>query len=108
MAISFSDAAVARGKDLIESKPEVEWLRLAIQGGGCSGLSYHMEFVPQPQEKDKRFEFDGLSVCVDRKSYLYLNGTVVDFEATLVREGFVFANPAAKKTCSCGESFTLF
>lgn len=108
MAIGFSNAAVTRGKELLEAKPEVEWIRLGIRGGGCSGLSYFMDFVPEPEDKDKRFEFDGLPVCVDRKSYLYLNGTEVDFEQTLVRQGFIFNNPAATKTCSCGESFALF
>jgi iron-sulfur cluster assembly protein len=108
MAISFTDAAVHRGKELLETKPDVSWIRLGIRGGGCSGLSYFMDFVATPEDKDKQFEFEGLPVCVDRKSYLYLNGTEVDFEETLVRQGFVFHNPAAKKTCSCGESFALF
>ena len=106
MAISFSDAAVDRGKRLVAEKGEA-WVRLGIRGGGCSGLSYFMDFVSEPADKDKQFEFDGLQVCVDRKSYLYLVGTEIDFEETLVRNGFVFHNPAAKRTCSCGESFTL-
>ena len=106
MAIQFSEAAVHRGKQLATEKGR-SWIRLGIRGGGCSGLSYFMDFVDEPEEKDKQFEFDGLNVCVDRKSYLYLVGTEVDFEQTLVRNGFVFHNPAAKRTCSCGESFTL-
>jgi iron-sulfur cluster assembly protein len=106
MAITFSDAAISRGKELVQEKG-APWVRLGIRGGGCSGLSYFMDFVPTPEEKDKQFEFDGLRVCIDRKSYLYLVGTEIDFEETLVRNGFVFHNPAAKRTCSCGESFTL-
>ena len=106
MAISFSESAINRGKHLTAEKG-VPWIRLGIRGGGCSGLSYFMDFVPEPAEKDKQFDFDGLQVCVDRKSYLYLVGTEVDFEETLVRNGFVFHNPAAKRSCSCGESFAL-
>lgn len=106
MAIQFSEKAIERGRQLLETK-EAHWVRLGIRGGGCSGLSYFMEFVAEPQDKDKRIEVDGLNVCVDRKSYLYLNGTEVDFEESLVRNGFVFHNPQAKRTCSCGESFTI-
>jgi iron-sulfur cluster assembly protein len=106
MAIEFTDTAIARGRELLAEK-QASWVRLGIRGGGCSGLSYFMEFVPEPQEKDKRFELNGLNVCVDRKSYLYLNGTEVDFEETLVRNGFVFHNPMAKRSCSCGESFAI-
>ena len=106
MAIGLSDAAIQRGKVLTTEKG-LPWMRLGIRGGGCSGLSYFMDFVDSPEDKDKQFEFDGLQVCVDRKSYLYLVGTEIDFEETLVRNGFVFHNPAAKRTCSCGESFTL-
>jgi len=106
MAIQFSEQAVARGKELVDQKGQ-PWMRLGIRGGGCSGLSYFMDFVDAPADKDLEFEFDGLRVCVDRKSYLYLVGTEVDFETTLVRNGFVFHNPAAKRSCSCGESFAL-
>ena len=106
MAISFSDAAITRGKTLANEKGQ-PWMRLGIRGGGCSGLSYFMDWVDEPVDKDKEFDFDGLKVCVDRKSYISLVGTEVDFEETLVRNGFVFHNPAAKRTCSCGESFTL-
>lgn len=106
MSISFSDAAVNRGKQILTEKA-LPWVRLGIRGGGCSGLSYFMDFVDAPAEKDKEFVFDGLQVCVDRKSYLYLVGTEVDFEESLVRNGFVFKNPAAERTCSCGESFAI-
>jgi len=106
MAITFTDAAVQRGQKLLTDKG-ASWVRLGIRGGGCSGLSYFMEFVPEPRDKDKQFQLEGLNVCVDRKSYLYLNGTEVDFEETLVRNGFVFHNPMAKRSCSCGESFAI-
>ncbi|MEQ1507628.1 MAG: iron-sulfur cluster assembly accessory protein [Myxococcota bacterium] len=106
MPIQFTAAATDRGRELVASKG-ASWLRLGIRSGGCSGLSYFVDFVPTPDETDKQFEFDGLKVCVDRKSYLFLNGTEIDFESSLVKSGFVFTNPAAKRSCSCGESFTL-
>lgn len=106
MAIQFTPAAVARGKQLLGEKGAT-WLRIGIRGGGCSGLSYFMDYVGAPSDKDKEFEFDGLRVCVDRKSYLYLVGTEIDYEQTLVKSGFQFTNPAAKRSCSCGESFSL-
>jgi iron-sulfur cluster assembly protein len=108
MAISMTPKAIERARVLIAERDDAAtWLRLGIRGGGCSGLSYFLDFVPTPEEKDKEFDFEGLPVCVDRKSYLYLNGTEVDYEESLIRAGFVFTNPLAKRTCSCGESFTL-
>lgn len=105
MAIEFTPRAVERSREIAAQKA-AEWLRLGIRSGGCSGFSYFMDFVPAPEPTDKQFEVDGLKVCVDRKSYLFLNGTEVDFESTLVKTGFVFHNPAAKRSCSCGESFS--
>ncbi len=108
MAVTVTDSANTRIRELLLDHPEAKWLRLGIRGGGCSGFSYFMDFVPQPEEKDKRFEqAEGVRVCVDRKSYLYLNGTELDWENTLVAQRFVFNNPMAKRTCSCGESFTV-
>ncbi len=106
MAIQFTERAVQRGRQLLSDKG-ASWVRIGIRGGGCSGLSYFMEFVAEPQDKDKQVEVEGLNVCVDRKSYLYLNGSEVDFEETLVKNGFVFNNPQAKRSCSCGESFSI-
>ena len=106
MPIQFTAPATARGRELVAEKG-ASWLRLGVRSGGCSGFSYFMDFVPEPEPTDKQFEFDGLKVCVDRKSYLFLNGIEVDFEQTLVKNGFVFNNPGAKRSCSCGESFTV-
>ena len=105
MAIAFTDTAAARARALVTEKG-AGWMRLGIRSGGCSGLSYFVDWVGTPDETDKQFEFEGLRVCVDRKSYLFLNGTEIDFEESLVKRGFVFHNPAAKRSCSCGESFT--
>jgi iron-sulfur cluster assembly protein len=82
-------------------------LRLSVRGGGCSGLSYHMDFAEAPEAKDKIFSFGEHQVAVERKSYMFINGSEIDFEQTMVRTGFVFNNPLASRSCSCGESFTL-
>jgi iron-sulfur cluster assembly protein len=110
MAIAFTDAALRRVRHLTAERPG-SWLRLAIRGGGCSGMSYHVDVVDAPGDKDKRLpqSIDGaaIQVCVDPKSYLFLVGMEVDFQDDLVRQGFVFDNPNAKRSCSCGESFTV-
>jgi iron-sulfur cluster assembly protein len=106
MAIQFSPTATVHAREMVAAKGAA-WMRLGIRSGGCSGLSYFVDWVGKPESTDKQFEFDGLRVCIDRKSYLFLNGTEIDFEESLVKRGFVFHNPAAKRSCSCGESFTL-
>ena len=80
---------------------------MARPGGGCSGLSYFMDLVDGTEPKDKLFEFGGHQVAIDRKSYLFINGSEIDFQQTMVKTGFVFNNPLASRSCSCGESFTL-
>ncbi len=81
-------------------------LRVAVTGGGCSGMSYKLDFVPEGTEKDKTFEQDGVRVVVDPKSLLYVSGLELDFEGGLNGKGFVFHNPNAKKSCGCGNSFS--
>ncbi len=82
-------------------------LRVQVVGGGCSGMSYKLGFDnTAPTANDKVFERDGVKVLVDPKSYLYLNGTVLDFTDGLNGTGFVFTNPNAKRTCGCGSSFS--
>ena len=107
MAVSLTDAAKDRVRELVQKNAAASWLRLGVRGGGCSGFSYVMEFVGEPQDKDKIFEFDDVKVCVDRKSYLFLNGIELDWESDLIRQQFIFNNPQAKRSCSCGESFTV-
>lgn len=106
MALTLTDAAVTRVREKRET--DAKWLRLGIRGGGCSGFMYNMDFVDEPQPKDRKFEFDDVRVCVDIKSYLFLAQSTLDFEQTLMRTGFIFRNPDAAKTCSCGESFSPF
>ncbi len=109
MAVTMTQSAKDRINQVkrMRQTPEAV-LRIAVQGGGCSGLNYVMDFVDEPQPKDKIFKFeDGVTVAVDRKSYLFLNGTEIDFEKSMKRTGFTFNNPLASRSCSCGESFTL-
>jgi iron-sulfur cluster assembly protein len=81
-------------------------LRLGVQGGGCSGLSYLFRLETKQRPKDNVFEFDGVRIFVDPKSLLYLDGMTLDYQESLIRSGFVFENPNAKKSCGCGTSFS--
>jgi iron-sulfur cluster assembly protein len=85
---------------------ETGGLRVGVQGGGCSGLSYAMRLDTQARDRDRVFEGFGARLFVDQKSLLYLNGTTLEYEETLMRQGFVFQNPNAARSCGCGSSFT--
>lgn len=82
-------------------------LRVSVKGGGCSGLMYDLGFDPEISESDECFEDKGLKILVDKKSMLYLLGTVLDFSDGLNGKGFHFVNPNASRTCGCGESFAV-
>jgi iron-sulfur cluster assembly protein len=82
-------------------------IRVAVDGGGCSGLMYNLEFVSEPKANDMIFEDKGIKVMVDKKSILYLAGTILDFSDGLNGKGFQFQNPNASRTCGCGESFAV-
>ena len=86
--------------------PEEGGLRLGVMGGGCSGLSYSIKFDTHPRERDRIYEFDGVRVFVDPKSFLYLHGMTLDYEETLMRQGFNFINPNSTRSCGCGSSFS--
>lgn len=110
MAITISEAAAERVRKLKKKRQTPEAiLRVGVRGGGCSGLTYWLDLVDEPQAKDKVFEFgeQEVTIAVDRKSYLFVNGSELDFEKTMVKTGFVFRNPLANRSCSCGDSFTL-
>lgn len=81
-------------------------LRLGVQGGGCSGLSYNIRFDTQPRDRDRVYQFEDVRVFVDPKSFIYLHGMVLDYEETLMRQGFNFINPNSTKSCGCGSSFS--
>jgi iron-sulfur cluster assembly protein len=92
---------------LIARENQGEFLRIAISGGGCNGLSYKLKFAPLPKRGDILVRTGGVRVLVDSKSALYLKGTHVDYSAAMVAGGFKFSNPNAKASCSCGESFSV-
>ncbi|MRX48409.1 HesB/IscA family protein [Pedobacter puniceum] len=83
------------------------FLRVSVKGGGCSGLSYNMDFDNESQTGDQIFEDKGLKIVLDMKSFLYLAGTELDFSDGLNGKGFNFINPNASRTCGCGESFSV-
>jgi iron-sulfur cluster assembly protein len=83
------------------------FLRVSVVGGGCSGLSYKMDFDNQLKPADQVFEHNGVKVVTDLKSFLYLVNTVLDFSDGLNGKGFFFQNPNASRTCACGESFAV-
>jgi iron-sulfur cluster assembly protein len=106
--ITLHDSAVKRLRFLLEQRQTPEaGLRIAVRGGGCSGLQYAMEWAEKPRERDKIFEREGVRVFVDPKSYLYLMGTELVFEEGLMASGFKLQNPNVKSACGCGESFTV-
>jgi iron-sulfur cluster assembly protein len=86
--------------------PDEGGMRIGVMGGGCSGLSYSIKFDTQPRERDRIYEFDGVRVFVDPKSFLYLHGMTLDYEETLMRQGFNFINPNSTHSCGCGSSFS--
>jgi iron-sulfur cluster assembly protein len=83
------------------------FIRVGVKGGGCSGLSYELTFDSDLKQEDKVFENNGIRVVVDKKSFLYLIGTELDYSGGLNGKGFVFINPNASRTCGCGESFAV-
>ena len=84
-----------------------DYVRVGVKSGGCSGLSYELKFDNQIGENDKIFEDNNVRIAVEKKSFLYLAGTVLEFSGGLNGKGFVFNNPNAQRTCGCGESFSL-
>jgi iron-sulfur cluster assembly protein len=105
--VKLTEAAIDKVRGLRAREKNGEFLRVAISGGGCNGLSYKLRFVPEPKRGDIVVRFDDVLVLVDSRSALYLKGTVVDYSAQLVAGGFKFSNPNAKASCSCGESFSI-
>ena len=105
--VHLTSAAGAKVGELLAREGQGDYLRVAISGGGCNGLSYKLKFVPAPKRGDILVRTAGVPVVVDSKSALYLKGTHLDYSAALVAGGFKFSNPNAKASCSCGESFSV-
>lgn len=108
MAVALTEAAIKQIKQLKQAQNlgEEVFLRMGVRGGGCSGMSYALEFDTEKSPHDKEFDIDGVKVVCDRKSYLYLNGTTLDYVRQGLTAGFTFINPNAKSTCGCGSSFS--
>lgn len=105
--VRLTPPAGAKVGGLMAREKSGDYLRIAITGGGCNGLSYKLKFVPQPRKGDILVRTAGIPVLIDAKTALYLKGTVLDYSHAMVAGGFKFANPNAKASCSCGESFSL-
>ncbi len=112
MSISITDRAAQRIKQIREEQKIADdaLLRVGVVSGGCSGLTYDLEFDSDPEkgdEEEQQFEDKGIQLVVDMRSFLYLSGTELDYTDGLNGEGFHFHNPNANRTCSCGESFSI-
>ena len=108
--IHITEKAAGRIRDLLnkEGVPVSSGgLRVGVQGGGCSGLTYAMRIETEPRTKDNVIEVGGVRVFVDPKSYTVLDETTLDYQEELMRQGFVFHNPKATRSCGCGSSFTI-
>jgi len=108
--IKVSDIAKKKVVSLMTEdgfNPEQDFVRVGVKSGGCSGLSYDLNFDKKNQDEDKVFEDNGVKIIVDKKSFLYLVGTTLEYSGGLNGTGFVFNNPNATRTCGCGESFSL-
>lgn len=108
--IKVSEIAKRKVVELMEEdgfNPQTDFVRVGVKSGGCSGLSYDLKFDNTSQEEDKLFEDNGIRIIVDKKSFLYLIGTTLEYSGGLNGSGFVFNNPNANRTCGCGESFSL-
>ncbi len=107
--ITVTENAKNHALELIkaENRPIDTFIRVGVEGGGCSGLSYKLEFDNQMKDGDQQFEDKGIKIVVDRKSFLYLVGTELEYTGGLNGKGFVFNNPNANRTCGCGESFSV-
>lgn len=107
--IQLTERAVKEVHRIISDQnlPQGTALRVGVKGGGCSGFSYTLGFDEKMRENDQSNEIEGVKVVCDPKSFLYLSGTSIDFEDSLMGRGFKFGNPNASKTCGCGESFSV-
>lgn len=106
--ITLTTAAASKVRNMAEEhQAQGSGVRVMVVGGGCSGLTYDMDFETDPREGDQVFEADGVKVFVDPMSFVYLEGTKIDYVETFSFSGFHFENPKAVKSCGCGSSFTI-
>jgi iron-sulfur cluster assembly protein len=108
MAVSISERGASELRRIMkEQNSEDLFLRMSLKGGGCSGFNYFLDFAREPGNFDLTFESNGLKIVIDKKSHLFMNGTVLDFNDGLIDRGFRFNNPMAKTSCGCGTSFGM-
>jgi iron-sulfur cluster assembly protein len=108
--IKVSESASKKIVDMMKDDgfdPTNDYVRVGVKSGGCSGLSYELKFDKEIGENDKVFEDNNVKIAVEKKSFLYLAGTILEYSGGLNGKGFVFNNPNANRTCGCGESFSL-
>ena len=105
--ITLTERALTEARNIMQEKnvPAEYGLRVGVQGGGCSGMSYLLGF-DKPKDSDETYDFDGLTLIMDKKHGMYVMGMEVDFQDGLNARGFTFSNPQAKSTCGCGSSFS--
>ena len=107
MAITMTEFAIEKISEMMKKenqKNSVTYLRVGLKSGGCSGYSYIFEFADTCDDHDRILEFDQLKICIDKKSYLFLNGMEIDYEETPFKSGIKLNNPSVTRTCGCGES----
>ena len=108
--IKVSESASKKIVDMMKDDgfdPTNDYVRVGVKSGGCSGLSYELKFDKEITDNDKVFEDNQIKIAVEKKSFLYLVGTILEYSGGLNGKGFVFNNPNANRTCGCGESFSL-
>jgi len=105
--ISLTEKAAKKSRELMSMDEVGDFLRVAVNGGGCNGLSYKLKFVSGGTAEDILVESSGINVLVDTRSALYLRGTIIDYSDDLMSGGFKFSNPNSKSSCGCGESFSV-
>ena len=109
MAVTLTERAAQEVKTILEQQKldaNSTFMRMGVKGGGCSGFTYSLDLTEAKSELDEEFDSHGVKVVCDPKSYLYLNGTTIDFKEEIMGRGFVFNNPNATTSCGCGSSFS--
>ncbi len=107
MAVTLTENAARHVRRALDKRGHGEGLRLGVRTSGCSGMAYVLEYADQAAAEDTVFESHGVKVLIDKKSLVYLDGTVLDYTREGLNEGFRFQNPNQKETCGCGESFSV-
>ena len=108
MAVTMTDFAIQKVCGIMMKRQTTDhYLRIGLKGGGCSGYMYSYDFIETPEEKDKLFDFGEVKICIDIKSYLFLNGMEIDYQEDLFKSGLVFNAPKAQRSCGCGESISF-